>query len=96
MKSAQNVQSPINSLLEAKSLEVVCFVTFLQQPVKYVTHVALFYSLFIFFKKNSKFVSVAFGLVRFDVRGLKLGSFELGIQKLESNRVLEKGVRTHV
>ncbi len=48
MKSAQNVQSPINSLSEAKSLEVVCFVTFLQQPVKYVTHVALFYSLFIF------------------------------------------------
>ncbi len=30
-------------------------------------------------EKSSKFGSVAFGSVRFDVRGLKLGSIEFGI-----------------
>ncbi len=47
-------------------------------------------------KTRKKFGSFTFGSVRFDVRGLKLGSIEFGIWKLDSNRVREKAVRTHV
>ena len=49
MNSALNEQTPINSLLEAKSLEVGRFVMFSQQLAYNVTHAALFYSLFLFF-----------------------------------------------